>query len=299
MKKKFLFALSVFVMFMYLPIQASALVNGPVSYLALGDSLAAGQTPNREIDTGYSDLIAQEIARIQPLAFYSKALAFPGYTTAQVLERVQSEEAKPLLENANLITVSAGANDLLRLIQVDGASGSIAFQQIPADYSLNKARENMVKLLAELKKRAPNAEIYVMGYYFAYPHVRESQKIGTAKQLNKLNEILALVSKEAGVQFVSVDAAFGDRAKDKIPNPTDVHPNAEGYRAMANHFLAMYSNGQAQVLPAEIPPANPLTFEELMETQNSSKPAKDESALLPSSNLSNNLLVLTELRPLS
>lgn len=286
-------------MSMYLPIQASALVNGPVSYIALGDSLAAGQTPNREIDTGYSDLIAQEIARNQPLAFYSKALAFPGYTTAQVLERVESEEAKPLLENANLITVSAGANDLLRLIQVDGASGSIAFQQIPADYSLNKARENMVKLLAELKKRAPNAQVYVMGYYFAYPHVRESQKKGTAKQLDKLNEILARVSKEAGVQFVSVDAAFGDKAKDKVPNPLDVHPNAEGYRAMANQFLAMYSNSQAQVLPAEIPPANPLTFEELMNTQNRSDVANDESALLPSSKLSNNLLVLTELRPLS
>lgn len=299
MKKKFLIALSVFVMFMYLPVQASALVNGPVSYIALGDSLAAGQTPNREIDTGYSDLIAQEIGRNQPLAFYSKGLAFPGYTTAQALERVQSEEAKPLLKNANLITVSAGANDLLRLIQVDGASGSIAFQQIPADYSLNQARENMVKLLAELKKRAPNAQVYVMGYYFAYPHVRESQKVGTAKQLNKLNEILARVSKDAGVQFVSVDAAFGNKAKDKIPNPLDVHPNAEGYRAMANQFLAMYSNGQAQVLPSEIPPANPLTFEELMKTQSSSQPANDESALLPSSQLSNNLLVLTELRPLS
>lgn len=299
MKKNSIIALSVFVMFMYLPIQASALVNGPVSYIALGDSLAAGQTPNREIDTGYSDLIAQEIARNQPLAFYSKALAFPGYTTAQVLERVQSEEAKPLLQNANLITVSAGANDLLRLIQVDGASGSIAFQQIPADYSLNKARENMVKLIAELKKRAPNAQVYVMGYYFAYPHVRESQKIGTAKQLDKLNEILARVSKEAGVQFVSVDAAFGDKAKDKIPNPLDVHPNAEGYRAMANQFLAMYSTGQAQVLPVEIPPANPLTFEELMKTQNSTEAVNDESALLPSSKLLNNLLVLTELRPLS
>ncbi|MET0785737.1 MAG: SGNH/GDSL hydrolase family protein [Paenisporosarcina sp.] len=299
MKKNFFIVLSILVMFMYVPIQASALVNAPVSYIALGDSLAAGQTPNREIDTGYSDLIAQEIARNQPLAFYSKALAFPGFTTADVLERVQSEEAKPLLKNANLITISAGANDLLRMIKVDGASGSIAFQQIPADFSLNKARENMQKLLAELKNRAPNAQIYVMGYYFAYPHVRDSQKEGTAKQLDKLNEILARVSKEAGVQFVSVDAAFSDTAKDKIPNPIDVHPNVEGYRAMANQFLKMYSNGQAQVHPAEIPTANPLTFEELMNTQKSSKPIKDESALLPSSNLSSNLMVLTELRPLS
>ena len=32
-------------------------------YIAIGDSLAAGQTPNRAIDTGYTDLIAQELQR--------------------------------------------------------------------------------------------------------------------------------------------------------------------------------------------------------------------------------------------
>jgi lysophospholipase L1-like esterase len=283
---------------MYIPNHPSALVNDPVSYIALGDSLAAGQTPNREIDTGYSDLIAQEISRNQPLAFYSKALAFPGFTTAQVLERVQSDEAKPLLKTANLITLSAGANDLLQLIRVDEASGSVAFQQIPVNYSLNKARVNMKKLLAELKNRAPNAQIYVMGYYFAYPHVREAQKEGIAKQLYKLNEILALVSKEAGVQFVSVDSAFENKAKSMVPNHFDVHPNAEGYRVMANQFLNMYSNGQTQVLPAEIPPANPLTFEEVLNAQNSEQSVKDHTAILPSLNLSDNYLALTELRPL-
>lgn len=90
------------------------------SYVAIGDSLAAGQTPYKEIDVGYSDLIAMKLSSIGQLSFYTKELAFPGFTTADVLERIRTEEAQNLLANATLITVSAGgANDLLRLVQVN------------------------------------------------------------------------------------------------------------------------------------------------------------------------------------
>ncbi|PUB08395.1 SGNH/GDSL hydrolase family protein [Paenisporosarcina sp. OV554] len=297
MIKKQLIILFVVMGLFLVPIQTSAQVFGPVSYVALGDSLAAGQTPTREIDTGYSDLIAQEIGRNQPLAFFSKDLAFPGFTTTDVLERLQSKEAKPLLQNANVITISAGANDLLRLIQSDAKSGSLTFQQIPVDYSLNNVRKNMINILSDLKKIAPKAQVYVMGYYFAYPHARDSQKAGIAQQLNRLNEILAKVAEEADVQFVSVDAAFGDNATGKVPNPADVHPNVEGYRDMANSFFNVYASGAMQVVKNEIPPANPLTFEKIMQQQSLTKDT-DESAILPSSLLGKELLALAELKPL-
>lgn len=297
MIKKQLIILLVGMGLFFVPIQTSAQVFGAVSYVALGDSLAAGQTPTREIDTGYSDLIAQEIGRNQPLAFFSKDLAFPGFTTTDVLERVQSKEAKPLLQNANVITISAGANDLLRLIQSDAKSGSLTFQQIPVDYSLNIVRKNMNNILSDLKKTAPKAQVYVMGYYFAYPHARDSQKVGIAQQLNRLNGILAKVAEEADVEFVSVDAEFGDNATEKVPNPADVHPNIEGYRAMANSFFNVYANGAMQVVKNEIPPANPLTFEQIMQQQSPTKDT-DESAILPSSLLDKEFLVLAELKPL-
>jgi len=295
-KRRLTALLAILGMFL-VPLQTSAQVFGPVSYVALGDSIAAGQTPMREIDTGYSDLIAQEISRNQPLAFYSKDLSFPGFTTADVLERVQSKEAKQMLQNANLITISAGANDLLRLIQADPKSGSLSFQQIPADYSLNVVRKNMLVMLTDLKKIAPKAEIYVMGYYFAYPHARESQKFGTAKQLDRLNEILEKVSKEAGVNFVSVEDAFGTNAIEKVPNAADVHPNAEGYREMANSFFNIYSKGSMQVMQNEVPPANPSSFEQIMQEQQDAIEAGDESAVLPSSFLEEEYLALSETKP--
>ncbi|RNF38464.1 SGNH/GDSL hydrolase family protein [Planococcus salinus] len=288
-------------------ISAHAEVKAPAAYVGLGDSLAAGQTPASEIDTGYVDLIAQELMRNQPLAFYTKDLAFPGFTTEDVLERVKSEEAQELLTAANIITVSAGANDLLRLVQTDPMQGSLAFNQIQVNFALDQARSNMEAILQELKERAPCADIYVMGYYFAYPHMRVSQKAGIAEQLDLLNEILERTADKAGVHFVPVDSFFGYDAVDKLPNPADVHPNIEGYRAMANAFFTIYQDAW-EVAREELPEPNPLTFEEIMQAreQNEDTPAqdgrseekeRDNHAFRPSDQVKTDYLALREAIP--
>ncbi|MFF5819670.1 MULTISPECIES: SGNH/GDSL hydrolase family protein [Lysinibacillus] len=245
------------------------------TYVAIGDSLAAGQTPYKEIDVGYSDLIAMKLSSIGQLAFYTKELAFPGFTTADVLERIRSEEAQNLLANATLITVSAGANDLLRLVQVNPNAGTLAFSQLQADYALNLARKNMLSILDELEERAPKAKIYVIGYYFAYPTVHPTQKEGTNAQLVRLNTILQQQAEIAGAAYINVYDAFGLNATNYLPNSADVHPNIEGYRQMANSFLQVYSGSDAlNISSAELPKPNPKSFEEILKQQSSAKPQK-------------------------
>lgn len=242
------------------------------NYVAIGDSLAAGQTPYQEIDTGYSDLIAMRLGLIGQIGHYTKELAFPGFTTIDVLQRVKSTEASELLANATLITISAGANDLLRLVQVNPSAGTLTFSQLQTDYALNVARINMGEILAELKTRAPHAKVYVMGYYFAYPNVHASQKEGTNEQLVKLNTILQQQAQRAGATYINVYDAFGLQAMNYLPNSSDVHPNFEGYRQMANAFLKAYSGSDALAISSvELPKPNPMTFEEIVKKQAKAK----------------------------
>lgn len=248
----------------------------PAAYVAIGDSLAAGQTPDRSIDSGYADLIAQELMRNQPLAFYSKDLAFPGFTASDVLESIESDEAKELLGSANIITVSAGANDLLRLVQANADEGALSFEEIQADYALNAARENVETILAELDELAPSADVYVMGYYFAYPHARDSQKQGTAGQLEQLNDILKQEAEQAGATFVDVAGRFGEDAVELVPNSADVHPNVDGYQEMANAFFEHYGEG-FEVEDAELPEPAPVTFEEIQQMQEGQEEPSDEA----------------------
>lgn len=297
--KKYMIMLLTVLMLVFGSFPVYAEIQVPAAYVALGDSLAAGQNPNSEIDAGYADMIAQELARKQPVAFFSKDLAFPGFTTEDVLERVKSAEAKKLLASANIITLSAGANDLLQLVQADPREGSLAFPQIQADFALNNARQNLDEILSELNKLAPKADVYVMGYYFAYPHARESQKEGTAKQLDLLNVILKQSAEKAGAIFVPVDGAFGSKAVDKVPNAGDVHPNFKGYQAMANAFLDKYQKGW-KVEDPELPKEAPLSFEEIIEQQEqeTDNPAAENStASRPSDEMEQEYFALREAMP--
>lgn len=287
--KKWLCTLIIlFISFGFITVDA----KGTEVYIALGDSLAAGQTPNRAIDTGYTDLIAQKLTRTGQLAYYTKALAYPGYTTADVLAKVKTDEAKETLKNATLVTISAGANDLLQMVQVNSTSGSIAYQQIPADFALNNVRKNIEQIITEVQATAPKAKIYVMGYYFAYPHVRASQKEGIKKELDRLHTILKTQSEINGATYVSVEESFGVNATTLLPNPADVHPTMEGYRVMANAFFKQYNNG-IFVTQSELPAPNPITFEQILNATNDQM----KSPVARSKGM-DNYYSLTEMKPL-
>ncbi|WP_107841139.1 SGNH/GDSL hydrolase family protein [Metasolibacillus meyeri] len=242
-------------------------------YIPLGDSLAAGQTPYRQIDTGYTDLIALKLS--QELQFYSKELTFPGYTVANVLQRIEQPDAQSLLSKATLITISAGANDLLQIVQHRPEAGTLTYSQLAADFSLNQVRQKVDVLLQKLKDVAPNAEIYVMGYYFPYPNVHETQKVGTAQQLDLLNDILQQQAEAHGAYFIAVEQNFNQY----LPNYADVHPTMEGYLVMANAFLAQYSGKLLN--KAMLPEPNPIGFEQLLQMNESNKDLVEDLRMSP------------------
>lgn len=250
-------------------------------YVALGDSLAAGQTPYREIDQGYTDLVAGELARSGQLALFSKDLAFPGFTAEQVLNSIETEEAQNLVSRASLITVSAGANDLLRIVNANPEQGTLAFQQVQVDFALNQARISVETLLKKLEELAPQANVLVVGYYFAYPHVADFQKEGTSKQLDRLNQILEQSARKYGATYVDVTERMNTDLKAFVPNPADVHPVQEGYRQMANSVLQELNPGYI-IEPYEMPAPNPMSFEEIQAAQEEQQQSEsDDQVRLP------------------
>lgn len=250
-------------------------------YVALGDSLAAGQTPYREIDQGYTDLVAGELARSGQLALFSKDLAFPGFTAEQVLNSIETEEAQNLVSRASLITVSAGANDLLRIVNANPEQGTLAFQQVQVDFALNQARISVETLLKKLEELAPQANVLVVGYYFAYPHVADFQKEGTSKQLDRLNQILEQSARKYGATYVDVTERMNTDLKAFVPNPADVHPVQEGYRQMANSVLQELNPGYI-IEPYEMPAPNPMSFEEIQAAQEEQQQSEsDDQVSLP------------------
>lgn len=273
----------------------TSLASGQETYIALGDSLAAGQTPYTQIDAGYTDFIALQLKRFGKLASFSKELSFPGYRVEEVMDSIESQQAKRLLEKATLITISAGANNLLPLISHKATAGTLTFNPLSANFALNEVRIQMKELLSQVQNKAPNASVYVMGYYFPYTSVHEEQKNGAANALKKLNAILEQVAHEAGANFVDVYHLFDKKSPQFLPNVADVHPNQQGYRIMANAMLAMYSKSpNLQLAKEDMPLPNPLTFEEILKLrQTSLKPSPEIDVVTVNHSVSNKPFPIT------
>src|SRR4051794_4953576 len=93
--------------------------NPKLDYVALGDSLAAGQTPNKELGKGYTDYLANQLTKVGMLASFDKRFAVSGYTTTDVLNDLQTNVSKPdpngntveiqsAIKNAEIITIDGG-----------------------------------------------------------------------------------------------------------------------------------------------------------------------------------------------
>ncbi|RDI42333.1 SGNH/GDSL hydrolase family protein [Falsibacillus pallidus] len=214
------------------------------TYLALGDSLAAGMTPYNGIGPGYADMIALALKSDDRIAGFSKDFAIPGYTSGQVLDLLQQKEVQLAVSRADIITLSAGANDLLQVVRSDPGHLTVSYEQLQANFALNQVRLNEEKILTLIRQLNPRAQIAVMGYYFPYPHILNSHKKGIGEELDILNDILQEAAEKHGAFFVPVSQGFGLDAKELVPNPEDVHPTPKGYLAMANAFLSIFTPGK-------------------------------------------------------
>ena len=91
--------------------------DNKISYIALGDSLAEGRNPYGEIGYGYTDFIADNLKENDKLKYYTKKYTKSGYKVQDIMDELDNDsELKRDLREAELVTISIGANDFLARI---------------------------------------------------------------------------------------------------------------------------------------------------------------------------------------
>ena len=248
------------------PIMASAqsTADQTIDYLALGDSLAAGQTPDKQLGKGYTDYIGNQLNKIGMLASFDKRFSIPGYTTSNILNDIQTNVAKPdsngimvdiqsAIQNAELITIDAGANDLLQQIGINQTTGEVTVNQQKVADTLKSVGENTAKILTQIKTLNPRADIYLMGYYNPFPHMPIQYQAQLLPLLDLLNKTISDVGTALNVTFVPTADSIARNATGYLPNPQDIHPNQAGYLVLANDFWKAISVGKSTKFTDSIP----------------------------------------------
>ncbi|MCZ8514736.1 S-layer homology domain-containing protein [Paenibacillus filicis] len=230
-----------------------------VTYLALGDSLAYGVTPTNTAGLSYADYLAASIQGTGSLVGYEKRFSYPKYTTADVLTDLKANVTKDVYgrpdpnglairdvaKNANLVTLDAGANDLLGLLHQDSVTHSVYLNPEEIQPMLLTVQSNVYQILAELRGLSPKADLYVMGYYNAFPYLSAQEQAGLLTVLDQLNLALKQTAATMGATFVPTKDLIAAKATTYIPSPANIHLSPEGYQAVAGEF---WRNIQAGVL---------------------------------------------------
>ncbi|WP_339253057.1 S-layer homology domain-containing protein [Sporosarcina sp. FSL W8-0480] len=223
-----------------------------ISYLALGDSLAAGVDSNNNVGKGYADILAESMGELNLLQSFNKGFAYPGYKTADVLKDIRENKTgaiighgfdKPsttiheAIKNSNLITLSVGANDVLGTLKIDAATGKVDYDEALLEKALLQVGVNLNEIIKEIYAINPKANVYVMGYYNPFPHLpKEIQPLLNTLLLNLNGVIYKATSPYPNVSFVSTDVEIAKDYQVNVPNPANIHLSSEGYRIIAKQF---------------------------------------------------------------
>ena len=179
----------------------AAFAQNAISYVALGDSITTGYGLG-EGEQSFAEIIAAENG------YELINLAEDGATSADLLDVIQNEANAATLENADLITITIGGNDLMGALYEYLAEAYNATHQDAAiteqelqkglmagnftlltfvasvinDFVLSDAAEdallgfddNLLRIIVALKQANPDATIIVANQYNPYSHIENS-----------------------------------------------------------------------------------------------------------------------------
>ena len=233
---------------------AAADNSGPVPYVALGDSYAAGQGGGDYLNdclqslNGYPYLLEPK-ARIDLRA----NAACTGASTSEV----SSTQLSELTQDTKLVTLTVGAADL----DLSGVlAACTAVPPVGCQDALNVALGqlallggSLTTLYAQVAEAAPDALIVVTGYPYLFESVPGDPSAAIKDQINNAITLLNSTIQQAvaaaqarGVNIVYVDVTaqfaghgIGSTKPFIHPDGADAyHPNAAGYRAYAKAIFA-------------------------------------------------------------
>jgi acyl-CoA thioesterase I len=196
-------------------------------YLAMGDSLAAGQGAI-PVTQGYAYLLYKGGTFDSLTNTIFADAAVPGAKSADVLD-FQVPQAVNIFQ-PDVVTISVGGNDLLEILGgADPVTVLTAFQA------------NLTNILVTLRADLPKALI-IIGNQYDIPDITAGIP-GATLVIGKFNAIIAGVAQATGVRVADVFDAFQGRnglllIERHGASAFEVHPTNAGYRVMADTFAA-------------------------------------------------------------
>lgn len=246
---------AIFLFHQILPSASSRLTNQEIlvaektefHYLALGDSLTEG-VGDTTGQGGFVPLLAQSLTNDYGYEVDYQNFGISGNTSNQILKRMkEKQELKTALQEANLLTITVGGNDLRKVIIKNITNLKLSTFDKPAK-EYGKRLESIIQVA---RKDNPSLPIYVVGIYnpffLSLPELTEMQVI--VDKWNTTTE--ETIAKYENVYFVEINDLLyrglegeagisqlnQSQSNNLLYEEDQFHPNNTGYEIIKKAVL--------------------------------------------------------------
>jgi lysophospholipase L1-like esterase len=212
------------------------------NYVALGDSLAAGRNSYGGYDYGYADYVRDYLEQKDKLSSYAN-YAVSGYSTDNVINdinhnRIIEVEGKDIglkraLRESDLVTISIGVNDILKNVNISSIA-SLLSDRSNTIRMVDKTFEKIKDVLSSVRQYA-KGDIIVIGYYNPFPGLTEYKK-NIDYIVDYSDKQYQKICNANETHYATISNVIGKNS-DYLPNPLDIHPNIQGYKAISNTII--------------------------------------------------------------
>ncbi len=203
-----------------------------IYYLALGDSLTRGVGDELK-SYGYTIRLQEQLEKwpmIKTVELDNRGKN--GRRSDQLLALLQKGHYDEELEEANLITMTLGGNDVMKIVK----KNLFSLDKKLFDKELPKFITRYDEILKEIRLRNPDVPIIVIGFYNPFSIIVD-EVTPFEPIISEWNaEIEKLAATEGNACFVPVEDLFTSN-EDMVYHVDFFHPNSTGYERMTKRII--------------------------------------------------------------
>lgn len=203
----------------------------PLNYLVLGDSVARGFGSQKTGPHGYSSLVAKALKEEGiDLDLVNRGVV--GQTSAKLLQSIQDSQIQTDIRNADLISLTIGGNDLLKVALEEEKPLHIlfSFDEIQAKYE-----KNLSSIITTIRSLNRDAPILITSLYNPISPEKSYYRISN-QMLKRWNSDMKRVADRNPFTYV-VNVTDRLQGEEEQWLYDQIHPNDQGYRLMAGGIL--------------------------------------------------------------
>ncbi|MGI8387645.1 SGNH/GDSL hydrolase family protein [Robertmurraya sp. P23] len=155
-----------------------------------------------------------------------------GNRTDQLLKRLEEEEISSAIKDADIVLITIGANDIMKVVRSNYTNLNIEpFQEEKIRYV-----ERLTAIFNKINELNPDTQIYLIGFYNPF-----ERYFGNIEQLdmilNDWNQASESVTEEfENVYYIPTEDLFSNSTINLLAYD-NFHPNTSGYKLMAQRVL--------------------------------------------------------------